>query len=275
MIIVSVYGDAQQETKKFVDENKSKKNIIFLHHSIGEQVYYTGLVAEWINDYNVKNNTEINLTERKFPTKPYAWNNYPYDFWNLWVTENKPGIIRKAACDSSNINIECLDTLAINFDVIIFKHCYPGSDVEADTGNPDVSSNIKSIENYKLQYRALRRQFEKYPDTLFILWTLAPRHRLRTTQEHAARAKLFVDWVNNEFLSEGDTDHLNIYIFDFWGLVAEKNVSSRQVNTLKYEYERSHTDKDSHPNDLANEKVGPLFAKFIVDSVFKFKKIRH
>ena len=37
-------------------------------------------------------------------------------------------------------------------------------------------------------------------------------------------------------------------------------------NLLRYEYEGSHSDSDSHPNTLANQTVGPIFAQFLMAS---------
>jgi len=245
---------------------------ILLHHSTGGNLYSEGNVADYVQNYNSTNGTSYAIDERAYPTSPYPWNNYPYDWWNLWVTENEDGTVRTPACDSSNSNIECLNTLTQSYNTIIFKQCYPGADVLADTGTPDITSSRKSLENYKAQYRALRREFDKYPNNLFIAWTLVPRHRLATNTENAARAKQFVDWVKNDWLTEDGQSHPNIKIFDFWGNVAEtnSNPSQGQVNTLKYEYERSHTGSDSHPNTLANQTVGPIFAQEVIDDMAVF-----
>jgi hypothetical protein len=236
------------------------EKIIFLHHSTGEGVYWDGGVPEWISDYNSEHGTSYQIFERNYPDSPYPWENYPYDYWNLWIN---------GACDSGNPNIECMDTLTQSYDVIIFKHCFPGAAVEPDTGNPDITSQTKSLENYKLQYQALRDMIDSYPNNVFIVWTLAPLHRLATTEDEATRAKEFVDWVKNNFLTEDGNNHPNITIFDFWGIVAEDdpNPSMGKVNCLKYEYEGSHFSSDSHPNYTANQTAGPQFAQTIVDAI--------
>ena len=109
---------------------------------------------------------------------------------------------------------------------------------------------------------------DQYPGKKFIVWTLAPLHRLETTTEEASRAREFVNWVKSSWLTEDGKSHPNIYIFDFFGLVAESNPTpvNGKVNCLKYEYEKSHTIVDSHPNTLANTTVGPIFAQFIVNT---------
>ena len=238
------------------------ERVLFLHHSTGGAVYTQGGVAGWISRYNTANGTDYRLDARAYPDNPYPWSNYPYDYWNLWVNGN---------CDDAQSSIACMGSLVREYDVIILKHCYPGADVLEDTGSPNIASARKSPENYKLQYRALRELMDDYGDTQFIVWTLAPRHRLSTSTSNATRARAFVDWVRSEWLTEDGHSHPNIAVFDFWGYAAEENdgTSTGQgpVNTLRYEYEKRHDDEDSHPNILANETIGPLFAEFIVNTI--------
>ncbi len=240
-------------------------NIILLHHSTGGNLYAEGEVEAWFANYNSTHGTNYQITERWYPASPYpGGENYPYDYWHLWV-------------DSAfnDLGRESLDYLTQEtgdhprYDVIIFKHCFPGSDILPDTGSPNIASDRKSLENYQLQYRALCEKFAEYPDTKFIVWTLAPLHRLATDATTAARAKQFADWVKNTWLSECGHDHSNISIFDFWGYAAESNPSPSEgeVNTLRYIYERGHYDSDSHPNLLANQTIGPFFSEFVVQMI--------
>jgi hypothetical protein len=236
------------------------QSVIFLHHSTGGNLFTEGNVADWFANYNSTNGTNYQITDREFPGAPYPWENYPYDYWNLWVNNQ---------CSSTNLNIQCLGNLVQNYDVVIFKHCFPGAEILAPNGSPSVSSPIKTLANYQLQYRALRTLMDQYPQKKFIIWTLVPLHRLATTSEQAARAKQFVDWVKTSWLTEDGQAHSNIHIFDFFGLAAELNPTpvNGQVNCLKYIYEGSHSSSDSHPNTLANQTIGPVFAQFIVNTI--------
>ncbi|MDP2338159.1 MAG: Ig-like domain-containing protein [Bacteroidota bacterium] len=157
-------------------------------------------------------------------------------------------------------------SIASNYGLVIFKHCYPGADIASDTGKPDVKSNRKSLENYKLQYRALRTLMDGMPDKKFMVWTLVPLHRLATSTDVAARANEFVKWVKTQWLTEDGKPHSNIFIFDFYSLAAEMNEkpTNGKQYCLKYDYEYSHSSNDSHPNTLANATIGPLFAQAVV-----------
>lgn len=233
--------------------NVNAQRIGFLTHSVGSGLYQEGKVAEWFTNYNSANGTDFTIQRRSYPAEPYPWDNNPYDYWNVWV--------------NGNCSEECFPSLLERFDIVIMKHCYTAAKIEADINAPDIASDRKSIENYKLQYRAIRDLLDSHPDTKFIVFTLTPRHRLRTYAAEAARAKSFAEWVKNEWLQEDGKEHRNIFIFDWWGYVAEDNATPEHgaVNCLRYEYEKDHSTDNSHPNLTANETMAPIFARFIVD----------
>lgn len=217
-------------------KNESKPSIIFLHHSTGENIWNGG-VEDYLTDYNI--------TEQNFPKdSPYGWENYPYDYWNIWVNN---------AGDSEYLAEPTLEILTEDYDVIMFKHCYPGAYIEADTGSENIGSSSKSLSSYKLQYNALKEKMHEFPDAKFIVWTLAAQIEAETDKEHATRAEEFVNWVKDEWDEEGD----NIYVFDFWQLETEGGLY------LKTEY----SDGDSHPNASFSETVAPKLAQSIIDII--------
>lgn len=238
----------------------TSQNIIFLTHSLGRDVYEQGGISPWFNNYNENNQSQLSIVERDFPDVPYAWSNEVYDFWNLW--SNK-------ACDSSEAGAECLDTLTNKYDVISFNHSYEASDVLVDTNSASAASQRKSIENYRAQYRTLRDEFDKYPNTLFIVWTLPPRHPLfnpssGTKNQNAQRATEFSRWLRDSWLTEDDRDHPNIKVFDFRSYVMDEN------NFLKYDYLISHNSPNPQINQAGNQYLGPIFSEFLIDNMKSF-----
>ncbi len=230
---------------------------VFLHHSTGNGVWNGGKgVPQYIKEYNEKNGTNISVQELSYPSGTYPWENYPYDYWNLWIN---------GACQQNVAERECLNNLCSKYKLIIFKHCFPGAGIQADNGNPNVKSAEKTLGNYKAQYRALLKLMDSFPYNKFLIWTLAPLHRNATSNAEAARAKEFVDWVNNTWLKEDGKSHPNIYIFDFFMHAAEQSLFPVLGNTwcLKYSYEGDHNGSDSHPNNAANDFIAPLFAESI------------
>lgn len=234
------------------------QKIIFLHHSSGGNLYTEGHVGDYLVNYNATHGTNLQITEFNYPNSPWPWENFPYDYWKLWVN---------GSCNNADKDIQCIDKLAAQYNIIVFKHCYPGARIEPDLGTPDITSERKSLENYKLQYRALRGLMDRYPATKFVVWTLVPLHRLTTNAATAGRAYEFVNWVKSGWLTEDGKAHPNIYVFDFFSLAAEldQNPKNGARFCLKYEYERSHTDANSHPNLVANQSLGPVFAQYIAN----------
>ena len=63
-------ADAITNTTTSSDET----NIIFLHHSTGENIWNGG-VADWFDNWNQQNETSYNIEEIDFPTDEYGWQN--------------------------------------------------------------------------------------------------------------------------------------------------------------------------------------------------------
>ncbi len=81
-----------------------------------------------------------------YPHSPYPWANYPYDYWHLWVESGGTSIDDQ----------ETLEMLTADYDVIIWKHCYPVSQVNVPDDTPNIASSTKTFANYQLQYEALK-----------------------------------------------------------------------------------------------------------------------
>lgn len=218
--------------------------ILFLHHSTGECIWNGGVPA-WFDAYNAKHRTRYEITEQAFPKdSPYGWNNYPYDYWNIWV---------RHAGAKPHKGEPTLEMLSDRYDVIVFKHCFPVSAIEPDTGEPNVASEDKRAENYKLQYAALKRKLREFPRVKFIVWTGAALIETETDRESAERARQFFDWVRKTWDEPGD----NIFVWDFRELETEGGLY------LKREFA---TD-DSHPNERFAKSAAPLLCQRIVDVI--------
>lgn len=218
-------------------------NAIFLHHSTGGCIWDGG-VSEYFDDYNNQNNTDYQIAEMEYPAGDYGWENNPYDYWNIWVNNSE---------QPEYLGQQTLDTLTADYDVIIWKHCFPVGYIEEDSGSGDVTSTDKTVINYQLQYNALKQKMYEYPDTRFIVWTAAAMIQAETNNTYAERTTEFVNWVKNTWDEPGD----NVYVFDFYGLETEGELY------MKDEY----ADGDSHPNDTFSATVAPEFAQKVIDVI--------
>jgi hypothetical protein len=142
-------------------EKTSDMNILFLHHSTGGVIWQgakTSLIKRAANrinpklgnmfgqkarlpllfeNYNRKNNQNYLIKEMIFPKEsPYGWHNYPYDYYNIWV---------KHAGSEPYMEEPTLELLTKDYQVIIFKHCFPVSNIQADKDTADINSDYKSL----------------------------------------------------------------------------------------------------------------------------------
>jgi hypothetical protein len=148
-----------------------------------------------------------------------------------------------------------LEMLTKEYKVIVFKHCYPVSGLNSDSSKIDINSPEKTIENYKLQYNALKQKLLQFPNTKFILWTGAVMVKSQMSETNARLAKSFFDWVRKTW----DTENDNIFLWDFYELETDGGVY------LKAEYATDAN--NSHPNKIFAKKVAPYFCLRIVDII--------
>jgi len=218
-------------------------SVVFLHHSTGG-VIWGGGVPGWIAGYDTAHGTSYAITEVAYPDSPYPWENYPYDYWNIWVQHAGATPWEGQAT---------LELLAPQYDVIVFKHCFPVSAIGPDTGSPDAASPVKTVENYQAQYAALKAKLRSFPDNRFIVWTGAALREAETSPEQAARAQAFFAWVRDTWDEPGD----NIYVWDFFALETDGGMYLAP----------EHASGDSHPNEAFAAEVAPYFARRVVDVI--------
>jgi hypothetical protein len=253
------------------DSGEDGINIIYLHHSTGNVIWEgrsastlvnrikrmswragkllerEGQLSRSIKKHNRINGTNYRIERLAFPKdKPYGWDNYPYDYYNIWV---------KNAGDNPYMEEPTLEILTRDYDVIIFKHCFPASNIKADLDSADINSDIRTLSNYKLQYNALKEKMKKFPENRFILFTGAVQVKSKILEEEALRATEFNKWV----LDEWDTPDDNIYLWDLYRLQTEGGLY------FKDEYAVSAT--DSHPNEEFAARVCELLQNRIYDVI--------
>ena len=238
-------------------KQKVMERIIFLHHSTGQAIWDGNVnkyirkltnqsdVKTYFSRYNRKNKTSYSISEESFPeVTTYGLTNDPYDYYNIWI---------KNAGAKPYLGAPTLEILSKEYDIIIFKHCYPVSKILEDTGIPDLNSKERRIENYKLQYEALKKKMHCFPNNKFIVWTPAVMVKNKLTPFEAQRTKEFYQWIVNEWDEKGD----NIYIWDFYNYETE--------GELYFKDKYAVATDNSHPNKQFAGQIAPLFSQFIID----------
>jgi hypothetical protein len=247
--------------------NTPQMNIVYLHHSTGGVIWYgkeislatraankitnriTGFgtkaeLPSLFNNYNKEEGKNYTIKEIAFPkAAPYGWNNNPYDYYNIWV---------RNAGDMPYKEEPTLEILTKEYQVIIFKHCFPVSNIQPEQDSADINSNLRTISNYKLQYSALRDKLHQFPDVKFILFTGAAQVKGSISEDEAGRAKEFFTWVVQDWDEPGD----NIYLWDLYNLETEGELYFNDKYATSF--------NDSHPNgNFAGKAVKLLFNRII------------
>lgn len=238
-----------------IESSGDYTNVIFLHHSTGG-----ALIAE--------GNVRPLLTE------------LGYQFWDHGYNHHG-GLVRPdgTPADASyhipggrgggNTDVDGLAELfsqpvtdppsnafsrLLQHEVIAFKSCFPNSAVKSD----------EMQGQFQTWYLQIRDVMDQHPDHIFVVVTSPPLHPLATNADEGRRARAIANWLKSDEYLAG---HPNVFVFDFFDLLADSS-----TNTLRAEYQLGPDNSDSHPNRLANETIGPLFVKFLDQSVQMYRR---
>jgi len=224
-------------------------NLFFLHHSTGRNVIAEGDVRDCIADHNALHGTD------------YAFWDHDYNALGLTGPDGaKPGVSYQIPGDNTDPDglltlwttaNGARDLILQNHQVIAFKSCYPASNIETDA----------ELAARKQWYLQMRDVFDQHAGHVFVVMSQPPRHRLATDTAEATRARAFADWLCSDDYLAGRP---NVVAFDLFDLLAAPDDGSAAANRLRYAYERSHSDGDSHPNAAANAATGPAFAAALI-----------
>lgn len=224
----------------------SPVRIIFMHHSTGGNLIQQGGVREaltrlgyefWDHGYN-----DEGLVDAAGEATGSNWavpdDNTDPDGWHTIF--------------SQPVTSPPTNTLShmLTYDVIIFKSCFPTSDIQS----------AEQLEDYRRYYLDIRDVIDQYPDKIFIPFTTPPLVPTATSLENAARARQWAQYLTSEDYLEG---HPNLFVFDIFSQLADTQ------GYLRTEYRSDEW--DSHPNEVANRKLGRIFVQFVDQAIHDFQ----
>ncbi|MCK5543092.1 MAG: hypothetical protein KAI40_10405 [Desulfobacterales bacterium] len=232
--------------------SSEKPKILFLHHSVGE-----GL----IRDSNIR---DI-LTEAGFEFWDHGYNHSKHGLRDgngdpagcYWIPDNNTNPDGFAELFSLNPSSENpLSIILKNYNIILFKSCFPTNKIEPDNLERDKSNpKRRSLYNYKRHYLKIRENVDKYYSKIFIIMTQPPLHPKVTNRRESQRAQKFAQWLKSKEYLNG---RRNLFVFDYFNLLADP-----KTGILKKEYQSDPNEKNSHPNPISNMLIGPKLADFI------------
>ena len=249
---VASYGKALSDSSSIKAASVGDyTNIIFLHHSVGHNLIDQGQVRERFTQYGYDfYDHDYNHLGLRNPDGEYLGYGY-----NVPHDNTDPNGL--AGIFSQPVYPLPLNTFSglLQHEVVVFKSCYPVSDITSE----------EKLDEYKAYYLEMREVMDRHPNKIFIVVTPPPLNPVETNSQIAARARHFVDWlVSDEYLA----GRLNVSTFNFFDHLAEDDPASPELNMLRIEYRQC---ADSHPNQEANQTIGPRFVDFVIQAINEYQ----
>jgi hypothetical protein len=218
-------------------------SVIFLHHSTGANLIQQGGVRERLTDLGYEF-YDHGYNEDGLVLADGTWTGTNFDVPDDNTDpDGLANIFAQPLHDPPDNTFSQL----MQYDVIAFKSCFPTSNIQSD----------EQLADYKSYYLSIRDRMDEYPNKIFIVITPPPEIPNDTDSAAAARARAWASWLaSDEYLS----GHPNVFTFNLFNLLADPS-----DNMLRAEYRTDES--DAHPNELANQTIGPLFADFIDQAV--------
>jgi hypothetical protein len=240
--------------------------IFFLHNSVGLGLIEEGAIRASLESHNDGASTPLVFWDHNYPyiglcDPEGELLGYPYS--SVCGHNTNPDGLHELWLSTLSHYAAARDSI-LTHDVIAFKSCYRACDFDGASTEQELAA---ALAQYKDYYLAMRDVFAQHPDKTFIAMSFPPRHRLHAEQSvaRAAHARQFANWLKSpEFI--GDPPRPNIRVFDLFDLLAAPDDGSPTANMLRFEYERSHTFGDSHPNAQGNATAGPLFTQALIEA---------
>ena len=253
-----------------MDRSNSIIRVFFLHHSTGGNLIKQGrcrelftqkapYIAFWDHGYDFDRFGSLQFLSRLEPQQFYGLRNgegqcLDYSFHIPNHNTDPDGLAELFEQSVNNPPDNALSHI-LEFDVIIFKSCFPVTAISSE----------QQLESYMNYYMSIRNTIDKFPDKLFIPMTPPPLRKEATNPEKASRARRFSNWIMSKSYHE---IHPNLIPFDFFDILASPS-NGNTPNVLRSKF-CGLIPFDSHPNVLANQTVAPIWVDFIVNATNKF-----
>jgi hypothetical protein len=220
-------------------------NLVFIHHSCGEN---------WLNDglCRALNDSGYHVADIYYGWREYGDRTDTVD-WPMWFTD---GVMELVYQELGNMTAQnTIDAAPGENTVIMFKSCFPNSDVGSD------------IADEKAIYDSLLPYFEAHPDKMFVLVTPPPMQEISVPE----KTRELCDWLVDPaagWLADLRTN--NVFVFDLYTVLThpdahhwlkegrETHTSVEGSDTLYYD-----SDGDDHPNPEGNAKATEEFVPLL------------
>jgi hypothetical protein len=205
-------------------------SLVWQHHSTGDAILEGGLLQA-LRDDNV-DFYDINYKEAVVDGYVIGDHTDPQDFPKNFNTPRAFDVIKSWELKGSKKQ----------HDIIMFKSCFPASNIKDDA----------MLEEYKKWYLSLLPTFRAHPEILFIAMSTPPLTRSTTKPDRAARARRWAKWITTEYAK----DARNVRVFDLFGALAILE-GKPDENTLAPQFAVGR--RDPHPSREGAQAVTRMF----------------
>ncbi len=238
--------------------------LVFIHHSTGEN---------WLADGYGDLGRTLGENNYFVSDTNYGWgpnavgDRTDIPDWMEWFHSGDTPVYMEALFRESGQNSSYTRSLSDpggENQIIMFKSCFPNSDLEGNPNDPPGSYADMTVSGAKYVYNQILAYFASRPDKLFIVITSPPL----SDATHAANARAFTGWLVNDWLRENNYQLNNVAVFDFYNVLTgpeahhrfrdgrfEHTVGSR--NTLYYPSD------DDHPSMQGSLKATEEFVPLL------------
>lgn len=238
--------------------------LVFIHHSCGEN---------WLTDGNGNLGKQLGKNNYVVSDTNYGWGpnsigdrtdivNWPEWFTRSGSSRNMQALFQLN--DKNSSYSRSLKNPGGENRIIMFKSCYPNSELGGRPGDPPKKGGDLTVGNAKAIYNELLQYFGQRPDKLFIAVTAPPV----LDRSRSSNARAFNNWLVNNWLK--GYNGKNVAVFDFYNVLTGpdnhhrfrngriEHTTQKGRNTLYYP-----TGGDEHPTAKGNRKATAEFVPLL------------
>ena len=238
--------------------------LIFIHHSTGEN---------WLADGYGDLGRTLSLNNYFVSDTNYGWgpdgigDRTDIPNWLEWFSSSESSRYMTALFNESDQHSDYSRSLPDpggENQVVMFKSCFPNSELSGNPDDPPSPGEDLSVGNAKYVYNTILETFASRPDKLFVVITAPPL----SDSTYAGNARAFNQWLVDDWLQENNYTLNNVAVFDFYNILtgpdAHHHVMGGQIehivgvsNTLHYPSD------DDHPSVAGSRKATEEFVPML------------
>jgi hypothetical protein len=236
--------------------------LVFIHHSTGEN---------WLADGYGDLGRALDQNNYFVSDTNYGWgpdgigDRTDIPDWVEWFSNENT--YTQALYQESEQHADYTRTLADpggENQVILFKSCFPNSELEGNPDDPPGTYEELSVAGAKYVYNQILQYFATRPDKLFIVITAPPL----SDGTYAANARAFNQWLVEDWLSENNYTLKNVAVFDFYNVLTDPDSHHRYIDgRIEHTVGGSDTlyypSDDDHPSEAGSRKATEEFVPLL------------